>query len=117
MVGILAGAPPRSSGSGAVSDAGANWDPWGQTEPLEAVPWGDAELRVGDRVRLRPRGSADIMDLALSGKTAMVQAIEQDFDDQFQVAVVLDDDPGRDLGMLRQPGHRFFFRLDEVEPV
>jgi hypothetical protein len=100
-----------------VSDIGANWDPWGQTEPLEAIPWGDAELRVGDRVRLRPRGAADIMDLALSGKTAMVQAIEQDFDDQFQVAVVLDEDPGRDLGMLRQPGHRFFFRLDEVEPA
>jgi hypothetical protein len=30
--------------------------------------------------------------------------------------VVLDDDPGRDLGLLRQPGHRFFFRLEEVEP-
>jgi hypothetical protein len=118
MAGILAGEPSRpGKGSGAVSDAGANWDPWGQTEPLQAVPWGDDELRVGDRVRLRPKGSADIMDLALSGKTAMVQAIEQDFDDQFQVAVVLDDDPGRDLGMLRQPGHRFFFRLDEVEPA
>lgn len=33
------------------------------------------------------------------------------------MCVVLDDDPGRDLGMLRQPGHRFFFDLDEVEPL
>jgi Ni2+-binding GTPase involved in maturation of urease and hydrogenase len=55
--------------------------------------------------------------MALAGKTAVVEAIEQDYDDEVQVAVVLDDDPGRDLGMLRQPGHRFFFRLEEVEPA
>jgi hypothetical protein len=57
------------------------------------------------------------MDLALAGKTAIVEAIEQDYDDQVQLAVVLDDDPGRDLGLLRQPGHRFFFRPEEVEPA
>jgi hypothetical protein len=28
---------------------------------------------------------------------------------------VIEDDPGRDLGMLRQPGHRFFYTTDEVE--
>jgi hydrogenase maturation protease len=31
--------------------------------------------------------------------------------------VVLDDDPGRDIGLMRQPGHRFFFAPSEVEPV
>ena len=31
--------------------------------------------------------------------------------------VVLEEDPGRDLGMMRQPGHRFFFSPEEVEPV
>ena len=31
--------------------------------------------------------------------------------------MVLDNDPGRDLGLLRQPGHRFFFDPDEVEPL
>jgi hypothetical protein len=30
--------------------------------------------------------------------------------------VVLDDDPGREFGMMRQPGHRFFFSPEEVEP-
>ncbi|PZR98114.1 MAG: hypothetical protein DLM67_06480 [Candidatus Nephthysia bennettiae] len=104
-------------GAGALSDIDPNWDPWGQTAPLQSVPWRAAELHVGDHVRLRPRGSADIMDMALAGKTAIVEAIEQDYDDEVQVAVVLDDDPGRDLGMLRQPGHRFFFRLEEVEPA
>jgi hypothetical protein len=31
--------------------------------------------------------------------------------------LVLEDDPGRDLGMMRQPGHRFFYGVDEIEPV
>jgi len=29
----------------------------------------------------------------------------------------LENDPGKDLGMLRQPGHRFFFHAGEVEPL
>src|ERR1041385_8591711 len=33
------------------------------------------------------------------------------------LAVVLDDDRDRDFGMLRQPGHRFFFSVEEVEPL
>jgi hypothetical protein len=74
-------------------------------------------VKAGDRVRLWPQKSADIMDLALTGKVAVVEAIESDFDNQVHVAVVLDDDPGRDLGMLRQPGHRFFFSPEEIEPL
>ena len=57
------------------------------------------------------------MDMALAGKVAVIEAIEQDFEDQIQLAVVLDDDPGREFGMMRQPGHRFFFSLDEVMPA
>jgi len=30
---------------------------------------------------------------------------------------VVDDDPGRDLGFARQPGHRFFFSPEEVQPL
>ena len=56
------------------------------------------------------------MDLALTGKLAIIEAIEQDFEDQIQFAVVLDDDPGREFGIMRQPGHRFFFGTEEVEP-
>jgi hypothetical protein len=33
------------------------------------------------------------------------------------VALLVDDDPGKDLGELRQPGHRFFFGLDDLEAV
>jgi hypothetical protein len=55
--------------------------------------------------------------MAMEGKVAIVEAIEQDLEDNIQLAVVLEDDPGRDMGMLRQPGHRFFFHPDEIEPL
>ncbi len=100
-----------------MSDLDPSWDPWGQTTPIRSISWGDRELRLGDAVRLRPRGGADIMDVVLAGRTGRVEAIERDFDDGVHVAIVLDDDPGRDLGTMRQPGHRFFFRLGELEPA
>jgi hypothetical protein len=55
------------------------------------------------------------MDIALSGRTAVVESIERDYEDVVHVALLVDDDPGKDLGLLRQPGHRFFFRLDDLE--
>jgi hypothetical protein len=84
---------------------------------MDAIEVTGGELRRGVRVRLRPRKTADIMDLALTGRMAEVESIEIDFEDNVHLAVVLDDDPGRDLGLLRQPGHRFFFTPDEVELV
>jgi hypothetical protein len=74
-------------------------------------------FRQGDRVVLRPQRRADIFDIALAGKIGIVEAVEEDFEGRVHLAVVLEDDPGRDLGMLRQPGHRFFFSLDEVEAI
>ena len=84
---------------------------------LECVHVGPSEIRSGDRVRLAPKGRADIMDLALVGMTATVESIEQDYEGRVYLAVTVDDDPGRDLGALRQPGHRFFFRPEEMEPL
>ncbi|MBO0857451.1 MAG: hypothetical protein J2P21_03165 [Chloracidobacterium sp.] len=85
--------------------------------PLEHVRILDADLRPGDHVRLRPRRGGDILDIELAGRTATIEAIEQDYEDRIHLAVVLDDDPGRDLGLLRRPGHRFFFSPEEVEPL
>ena len=79
------------------------------------TPGGNVGL--GARVRLRPAGNGDIFDLALSGKIAVVTGIEQDMEDHIYVVVVLEDDPGRDLGYTRKPGHCFFFRPEEVEPI
>ena len=74
------------------------------------------ELQVGDMVIIRPKGRADVMDIALEGKSAVIESIEQDAEDRIYLALVLDEDPGRDLGLARQPGHRFFYGVDEVEP-
>ena len=95
-----------------------DWDdPFAERPAVESVRVFGVELRVGDRVRLWPQKTADIMDMALKGKVALIEAIEQDFEDNVQLAVVLDDDPGREFGIMRQPGHRFFFSLEEVEPL
>jgi hypothetical protein len=85
--------------------------------PLEDFNVGGVALKPGDRVRLRPRAGGDIFDLALTERVAIIEAIEQDYENKVHLAVVLEDDPGRDLGMLRQPGHRFFFSPEEVEPL
>lgn len=74
-------------------------------------------LKKGDRVRLWPQKRADIFDSLLRGRTAIIEAVEQDFERNVHVAVVLEDDPGRDLGEMRQAGHRFFFSTEEVELI
>jgi hypothetical protein len=94
-----------------------SWNPEAERRILESVHAGPFEIRTGDRVRLRPRGRADIIDLALVGMTATVDSVEQDYDGRVYLAVTVDDDPGKDLGALRQPGHRFFFAPEEVEPL
>lgn len=95
-----------------------DWNPFAEEKaPPESVRVQGYDLRIGDRVRLWPQKKADIIDMALTGKVAVIEAIEQDFEDHIQLAVVLDDDPGREFGMMRQPGHRFFFSTDEVEPM
>jgi hypothetical protein len=93
------------------------WDPDAVQPVRESVRLGDSTLRVGDRVRITPKGNADIMDIALRGKIAMIESIEVDFEDVVHLAVVMDDDPGRELGLARQVGHRFFYKLDDVEPL
>ena len=95
----------------------ALWDSTGADTSTESVRWGAGELRRGDRVRMRPRRRADIMDMVLDGRTAVVESIERDYEDAIHVALIVDDDPGKDLGAMRQPGHRFFFGLDDIEPL
>jgi hydrogenase maturation protease len=86
-------------------------------KPVDDLRVDGIEVKQGSRVRLRPRAGGDIMDIALTGKTAIIEAIEQDYEGKVHVCVVLDDDPGRDIGLMRQPGHRFFFDAEEVEPL
>jgi hypothetical protein len=93
------------------------WDPFAEQPAVESVPVFGVAVRKGDRVRLWPQKKADIMDMVMEGRVAVIEAIEQDLEGNAQFAVVLEDDPGRDLGLLRQAGHRFFFSPEEVEPL
>jgi hydrogenase maturation protease len=93
------------------------WQLLEDKKPVENLRVAGVELRAGDRVRLHPRAGGDVMDIALADKTAVVESIEQDYEGKFHVCVVVDADPGRDIGMMRQPGHRFFFDPEEVEPL
>ncbi len=84
---------------------------------LDHVEIAGVLVKKGDRVRLRPHEGGDILDIALRDQVATIESIEEDYEGSQHVCVVLDDDPGRDLGMMRQPGHRFFFKSTELEPI
>ena len=95
------------------------WE-WGLLEEgasRDSISIDGVELHRGDAVRLRPGSGGDVLDILLAGKIALIESIEQDYEGKVHLGVVLEDDPGRDLGMMRQPGHRFFFSPEEVEPV
>ena len=93
------------------------WQLLEEKTPVDHVEIAGVEVRAGSRVRLRPRPGGDVMDIALAGQTATIECVEQDYEGKQHVCVVLDDDPGKDMGLLRQPGHRFFFDAEEVEPL
>lgn len=93
------------------------WQLLEEKTTVDSITVSGVEVRTGMRVRLRPRAGGDIFDIALAGQVAIIESIEQDYEGKIHFAVVLDDDPGRDMGMLRQPGHRFFFAPEEVEPL
>jgi hydrogenase maturation protease len=93
------------------------WQVLEEKTPVDHLEISGIEVRTGSRVRLRPRKGGDVMDIALAGQVATIECIEQDYEGKRHVCVVLDNDPGRDMGLLRQPGHRFFFDAEEVEPL
>ncbi len=93
------------------------WSVLEDKEHLDHIEIAGVRVKIGDRVRLRPRKGGDILDLALQGQIAIVEALEQDYEGAQHISVVVEDDPGRDLGMMRQPGHRFFFNATEIEPL
>jgi hydrogenase maturation protease len=93
-----------------------SWDELVGSAPRSVTVAG-TEVGRGSRVVLRPRHGGDVMDQAMDGKLAVVEGVHQEVGGALQLAVTLDDDPGRDLGEARQPGHRFFFSPEEVEPM
>ena len=85
--------------------------------PPRTVTVAGAEIGRGSRVVVRPGDGGDVFDRAIAGMVAVVETLHEDLDGRVHVAVTLEDDPGRDLGERRQPGHRFYFAPDELEPI
>lgn len=92
---------------------------WGElSNPApRSVEVAGVEVGRGSRVVLRPGAGGDVFDQAIAGQLATVEGIHQDLEGKVHLSVTLEDDPGRDLGAKRQPGHRFFFSPSEVEPL
>jgi hypothetical protein len=95
---------------------------FGSEEPGHPNP-GEAEVRTergtvrkGAKVVLRPApGGRDVYDTLLAGRTATVERIYFDYDDQVHVGVTVDGDASQEL--FRETGRYIFFKGSEVEPL
>ena len=89
----------------------------GHPNPGESeVPTARGTVRKGGKVIIRPKpGGRDIYDTLLAGRTATVERIYFDYDDQIHVGVTVDGDASQEL--FRETGRYIFFKGDEVEPV
>jgi hypothetical protein len=82
----------------------------------DAVVVDGVRVARGSRVRLHPRSTGtDAHDMFLHGRTALVEAVLLDVDDDRHVAVVLDDDPGADLHQWY--GRYHYFAPEELTPL
>jgi hypothetical protein len=113
------GSPPAE----AREDGGTGEVPWWDPEADQSVsPSTDSVLVAGQQlargslVTLRPGARrADAQDMFLIGRTAVVEAVLLDVDDQPYLAVTLTDDPAADLHAAH--GRFLYFSPDEVEPA
>jgi hypothetical protein len=82
----------------------------------DSVPVAGVMVCKGSRVVLRPGlVRSDAQDMFLEGRTARIQAVLFDAEDQPYLAVVLDDDPAGDIHMAH--GRFLYFKPYEVEPL
>jgi len=72
-------------------------------------------IAPGWRVRVRPKGRADVWDGIVDGKTARVVDVKTDVDGKRYVGVLFDDDPASEIHEWY--GRSFFYGVDEVEPL
>ncbi len=107
-------------------DSDDRWESF--LNPADGEAPEDASLEIagqriarGSRVRLEPTRAADVMDLYLRGKTAMVTAVYRTLENEAYVAVVLDEDPLAEANPEAAADVRYrralFFRPDEVVPI
>lgn len=84
-------------------------------QPLQSIDVDGHTVRIGSRVRLRPRRRADAHDLFAAGRVAVVAKIVRTTGDEAFLAVTLEDDPAAELH--RWYGRFQYFASDEVEPL
>ena len=85
-------------------------DPWTDTLVILGV-----EVSKGSKVRLAPSRRADAHDLFTVGRIATVAGVFNDVDGDQHVAVIIDDDPAKDMYALQ--GRFLYFAPDEIIPV
>lgn len=85
------------------------------TRRVVAVILKGAELRAGDRVKIKPKHEEVFSDVALTDKIGVIEAFEQDAENRVYVALVLEGEPAE--APRHHSGERFLFTLDEIEPV
>ena len=89
----------------------------GTWRALEQPQMSKHDLKINQKVILKPKPRGDVFDLILAGKTATVIRLETDFDDKTHIVVTIDDDEGADLSTGKSVAHQFFFEPDEVEII
>ena len=67
----------------------------------------------GGHVVLRPERNRNAQDHLLEGRSATIERIYVDYDDQVHLCVTVDDDPGQDI--MRDIGRYLYFKPSEVE--
>jgi hypothetical protein len=112
------GVPVYGDPAPSVEDTVPWWDAGqdARAQPeTDAVLVGGVPVAKGSRVLLRPSRRADAQDLFLAGLTAMVSRVYFDVDGGTHVAVMLEDDPGKDL--YDATGRFYYFGPEEIEPL
>jgi hypothetical protein len=69
----------------------------------------------GGHVVLRPERNRNAQDHLLDGRSATIERIYIDYDDQVHLCVTVDDDPGQDI--MRDIGRYLYFKPTEVEAI
>ena len=108
---------PAAAGPDTPGTGNPWWDPGAErsvSPGTDSVSVGGVMVAGGSRVRLTP-GRADAQDMFLAGRTAVVQAVLNDVDGGWHLAVSLEDDPTADL--MSAHGRYLYFHPDEVEPL
>jgi hypothetical protein len=95
------------------------WDPGADASvspETDCVQIAGANVSRGSRVRLCPgTRRSDAQDIFLIGKTARVEGVFFDVDNQQYLAVTVEDDPAAELSQWY--GRFLYFYPDEVEPL